>query len=257
MNDSWFDWSSYLSIFHADRPGVAEEILSRAFSGPQTPYRWLARAVAKTAVTVLDVGSGAGAVARELASPERTTVGVDIAFSELQLAQERGGSPVVCADGRQLPFADASFDAVVSSMGVVVIRPLDQLFAEVSRVLRPGGVFAFMAPTIWPLSPQDIPTLTQISLRLRGIPQFPGPTEFTGYVPALRQHNLRKVEDARERYRFTVTSESDAKLVVGALYLPAVGVSRLQAAIDWMVQRLRRTGPFTVAIPMRRFVAVK
>ena len=65
MNDSWFDWSTYLSIFHADRPGVAEEILSRAFSGPHTPYRWLARAVSKTPRTVLDVGCGAGAVGRE------------------------------------------------------------------------------------------------------------------------------------------------------------------------------------------------
>lgn len=257
MNDSWFDWATYLSIFHADRPGVAEEILSRAFSGPQTPYRWLARAVAKTADTVLDVGCGAGAVARELARPGRTTIGIDISFSEVRLARERSGDPVVCGDGRQLPFADESFAAVVSSMGVVVIRPLDQLFAEVARVLRPGGVFAFMAPTVRPLSPSDLPTLSQIALRLRALPTFPGPTEFTGYVPVLRQHGLRKVEDARERYRFTVTSESDAKLVVAALYLPTVGVSRLQAAIDWMVARLDRTGPFTVAIPMRRFVAVK
>lgn len=257
MNNLWFDWATYLSIFHSDRPGVAEEILSRAFSGQQTPYRWLARAVAKTAVTVLDVGCGAGAVARELASPERTTIGIDVSFDELRLAQERGSGPVVCADGRQLPFAAESYDAVVSSMGVVVIRPLDQLFAEVARVLRPGGVFAFMAPTVWPLGLQDVPTLAQIALKLRGVPKFPGPIEFTGYVPLLRQHGLRKVEDARERYRFTVTSESDAKLVVAALYLPAVGVSRLQAAIDWMVGRLQRTGPFTVPIPMRRFVAVK
>lgn len=256
MNEM-FDWAAYLSLFHSDRAGVAEDILSRAFSGPSTPYRWLARAVSRRADTVLDIGCGSGAMSRELARPGRIVVGADISYAELTLAASRGKTPFICADGKQLPIADESFDAVTSSMGAVVIRPFESLVAEVARVLKPGGVFAFMAPTIWPLSPQDLPTLGQISVRLHGVPQFPGPTEVTGYVPALRSVGLRKVEDRRERYRFTVTSDEDARLVVAALYLPSVSAARLQSAIDWMSARVKRSGPFTVAIPMRRFVAVK
>ncbi|WP_028708968.1 class I SAM-dependent methyltransferase [Propionicicella superfundia] len=256
MNDA-FDWATYLSIFHADRAGVAEDILSRAFAGPSTPYRWLARAVSRRAEVILDVGCGAGAMSRELARGGRTVVGVDLSFAELELAASRSGTPWLCADGRRLPIADESCDAVTSSMGVVVIRPVEKLFAEVARVLKPGGVFAFMAPTIRPLAPRDLHTLGRIAMHLHGVPQFPGPTEVTGYVPALSAVGLRKVEDRRERYRFTVMSAEDARLVIAALYLPMVSAARLQAAIDWMSARVERSGPFTVAIPMRRFVAVK
>ena len=150
MSDA-FDWSTYLSIFHESRAGVAEDILSRAYSGPSTPYRWLARAVSRRADTVLDIASGAGAMSRELAREGRTIVGVDMSVAELTLAASRSDDPWLCADGRALPVADESFDAVTSSMGVVVIRPADQLFREVARVLKPGGVFAFMAPTVRPL----------------------------------------------------------------------------------------------------------
>lgn len=256
MNDP-FDWATYLSVFHADRAGVAEDILSRAFAGPSTPYRWLARAVSRRADTILDVGCGAGAMSRELARDGRTVVGVDLSIKELELAASRSDAPWVCADACRLPFADASFDAVTSSMGVVVIRPMEQLFAEIARVLKPGGVFAFMAPTIRPLMPRDMHTLGRITMHLHGVPQFPGPTEITGYVPALSAVGLRKVEDRRERYRFTVMDESDARLVIAALYLPTVSATRLNAAISWLAGRVARSGPFTVAIPMRRFVAVK
>ncbi len=256
MSDA-FDWSTYLSIFHESRAGVAEDILSRAYSGPSTPYRWLARAVSRRADTVLDIASGAGAMSRELAREGRTIVGVDMSVAELTLAASRSDDPWLCADGRALPVADESFDAVTSSMGVVVIRPADQLFREVARVLKPGGVFAFMAPTVRPLRPRDVHTLGRIASHLHGIPQFPSPTEVTGYVPALRAVGLRKVEDRRERFRFTVTGPEDARLVIAAMYLPTVAPARLQSAIDWMADRVERSGPFPVAIPMRRFVAVK
>lgn len=256
MSDA-FDWSAYLSIFHESRAGVAEDILSRAYAGPSTPYQWLAKAVSRRADSILDVACGAGAMSRELEREGRTVVGVDVSYAELSLAASRAQTPWVCADARQLPIADESFDAVTSSMGAVVINPVDELFAQVARVLKPGGVFAFMAPTIRPLAPRDMHTLGRIASRLHGIPQFPGPTEVTGYVPALRAVGLRKVEDRRERYRFMVTGADDARLVIAALYLPSVSAQRLQSAIDWMAQRVDRSGPFPVAIPMRRVVAVK
>lgn len=256
MRDT-FDWSAYLSMFHESRVGVAEDILSRAYAGPVTPYTWLARSVSRRADIILDIACGAGAMSRELARQGRTVVGVDVSYAELRLAAARADTPWICADGTSLPVADESVDAVTSSMGAVVIQPVEKLFSEVARVLRPGGVFAFMAPTIRPLAPRDAHTLGRIALHLHGVPQFPGPTEVTGYVPALAGVGLRKVEDRRERYRFTVTGAEDARLVIAALYLPTVSAKRLHSAITWMTERVERSGPFPVAIPMRRFVAVK
>src|SRR5437868_11874751 len=47
------------------------------------------------------------------------------------------------ADAMQLPFPDASFDAVVCQFGVMFFPDKARAFAEVRRVLKPGGVFIF------------------------------------------------------------------------------------------------------------------
>src|SRR5690606_1980579 len=45
----------------------------------------------------------------------------------------------VCGDAEALPFADASFDLVVSSLAIQWCEDLDALFAELRRVARPGA----------------------------------------------------------------------------------------------------------------------
>ena len=58
---------------------------------------------------------------------------------------------VRCEDLRKLTFEDESFDLVVSSDILEHVRgPLDA-FAEILRVLRPGGRHAFTVPLFWPL----------------------------------------------------------------------------------------------------------
>lgn len=252
-----FDWGEYLAAFHGARPGITERVLSRTLSGGHSPYRWLARAVSPRAHLVVDLACGSGAMSRELARPDRTVIGVDLAEAELRLAAERSGGPWVCADGLRLPLPDASVDAVVSSMGAAVIQPAKALFTEVGRVLRPGGVFAFTAPTILPLHPRDLRASLGVVARLRSLPRFPGPTELTGYVDALVGTGLRKVEDARERYHFDVHSPEDAEAIVSALYLPATSSERRRAAVDWLVDRAIGPDPVTLSIAMRRFVVLK
>ena len=66
-----------------------------------------------------------------------------------QLAQERLSSspiPVERAglDGAKLPFADASFDAALSSWTLCTIPDVSAALLEVRRVLRPGGSFHFV-----------------------------------------------------------------------------------------------------------------
>nr|WP_239579211.1 class I SAM-dependent methyltransferase [Microlunatus panaciterrae] len=246
-----------MADFHRQRAGVAEAVLSRALSGDHTPYRWLARAVSHDAQTVLDLACGSGPVSRELQENGRMVVGLDLSEHELALAKERGPGPWVRADALRLPFADHSMDAVISSMGLVVVTPLSEVLAEVARVLRPGGVLAAIAPALRPLSPKDLRVLTRLNTRLRTKPQFPGPVELAGFARTLELYGLKKVEDNREKYRFTVTSRADAELMLSALYLPQTRWSRVEAAIEHLEDRVAKRGPVEISIPMRRLVAIK
>ncbi len=74
--------------------------------------------------------------------------------------------------------------------------------------------------------------LSRINTRLRTKPQFPGPVELTGFARTLLAHGMRRVEDARERYCFTVASRADAELMLSALYLPQTRRSRVEAATE-------------------------
>lgn len=98
---------------------------------------------------ILDVGAGTGRASLPLAAaaPEAVVVAADLTPEMLQRARQKrdtGGLdfPVpVCANGRMLPFADATFDAVVS-IRVLHLFPTPHLGSfvdEMRRVLKPGG----------------------------------------------------------------------------------------------------------------------
>lgn len=96
---------------------------------------------------VLDVATGPGYVAGEAARRGAAATGVD--FSPQMVARARTLHPAArfeTGDAHRLPFAAASFDAVAINFGVQHFADLDAAFAEMARVLRPGGRIAF---TIW------------------------------------------------------------------------------------------------------------
>lgn len=248
------DWSGYLTDFHTRRPGIADAVLSRCTSGNHTPYRWLARGVSQTATRVLDVRCGAGAMGRELAAEGRTVIGLDRNAAELAAAH--GPGPFVRCDALAMPFADGSFDAVVSTLGLAQIHPTSGLLDEVSRVLRPGGVFVGLVPTIRPLNARDMRTAARLTQVLLGTPRFPATVELA-VGKLLEQHGLRKAEDARERYHFTVEDREDADLLLSGLYLPTTSPQRLEAASDWLTQQAAEHDGIRVPIPLRRVVAIK
>ncbi len=111
---------------------------------------------------VLEVGSGAGQCSRWVRTRGGRGYGLDLSFRQLQhglrIDEESGVAvPSVLGTATALPFAAASFDVVFCSFGALqFIADLDVAVAEVARVLRPGGRFAFSIthPTRW-MFPDD------------------------------------------------------------------------------------------------------
>jgi SAM-dependent methyltransferase len=110
----------------------------------------LAKRLASRSLTrVLEIAAGTGVVTRQLAAALPESVSI-VATDLNQPMLDQGAAigtrrPVEWrqADAMQLPFEDASFDAVACQFGVMFFPDKAKAFAEARRVLRPGGVFIF------------------------------------------------------------------------------------------------------------------
>ena len=104
----------------------------------------LAEALPKNG-TILDVGNGLGAqdpVIAEVAQP-RTLIAMNITRSQLVAGRSRleeAGASAINADAARIPLASNSVDGVISVEAAFHFPSRRQFFAEVMRVLRPGGV---------------------------------------------------------------------------------------------------------------------
>jgi SAM-dependent methyltransferase len=112
---------------------------------------------------VLDVGTGFGRHAFELARRGMRVVAVDVAADEVTGTRETfeamidaGEIPaerfvgVLRGDATSLPFADGAFDAVITSEVLEHVPDDTGALAEMVRVLTPGGVFAATVPSWLP-----------------------------------------------------------------------------------------------------------
>jgi SAM-dependent methyltransferase len=93
---------------------------------------------------VLDLGCGRTGGMERFWHEARTAVGIDPDLASL--AARKGGMPVLQADGEKLPFANETFDMVVSVWVVEHLAEPRKVFAEVARVLKPLGHFIFLTP---------------------------------------------------------------------------------------------------------------
>jgi SAM-dependent methyltransferase len=96
---------------------------------------------------VLDVATGPGPIAAAAAARGADVVGLD--FSAAMIAEARRQHPSIEfreGDAEALPFAAASFDAVVMNFGLLHLARPDTAMAEAHRVLRGGGGYAL---TVW------------------------------------------------------------------------------------------------------------
>lgn len=96
---------------------------------------------------ILDVATGTGWTARRLADRGLTVTGVDFAADMLATADKLAGARNLdiafeLGDAESLPYADASFDAVISTFGVMFVQRPEDAAAELARVCKPGGRIA-------------------------------------------------------------------------------------------------------------------
>ncbi len=243
---SW-GWRDYLAGFHAERPGITEELLAHTTDGSVDPYRWVAGHL-RPSDRVLDVACGNAPLERLHVG---RWVGADVSAAELERARERGAAPLVLADGTTLPFASGCFDAVVCSMALMVIQPLGRALAEMARVLRPGGRLVALLPAHTPLHPADVVRYGQLVLALRSRLRYPNDDDLAHAGPVLAAAGLSPSHDEHKRFECHVADPHTAALCVRALYLPESPPERLERAFA-----VARTWiGHTIGVPLRLLVA--
>ena len=97
----------------------------------------------KTGQDVLDVGCGDGSYTVPAVERTGRAVGIDPSDAMLRAARQRAesshGALYVVGTGEDLPFADATFDAVLMVTVLCFVAHPARLISEARRVLRPGG----------------------------------------------------------------------------------------------------------------------
>jgi len=125
--------------------GGVPETAVESFAGVANPFS-LGRL--ELGEHVLDLGCGAGTdtlVAAQMVGPEGSVTGIDMTPEMLAKARAAadelglGNITLVEGEAERLPFADGSFDVVISNGVIDLIPDKEAVFSELYRVLRPGG----------------------------------------------------------------------------------------------------------------------
>jgi SAM-dependent methyltransferase len=186
-------------------------------------YRAIARRIAhEQQGPVLDWGTGFGQVAKLLAdegtnvTPFEYRPGEPAAVRPLERYPELSvhSSP----DPVQLPFADSSFDAVLSCGVLEHVREPDGSLDEIRRVLRSGGTFyLYNLPNRW--------AYTERIARLLGL-------YYHGKLPDDRVYTLRSARELLDRHGFEVRELRRAHMLPLVLGGPSRLVWRLSSALE-------------------------
>jgi demethylmenaquinone methyltransferase/2-methoxy-6-polyprenyl-1,4-benzoquinol methylase len=178
-------------------------------------HRWRRRAADLARVgpgsRALDVATGTGDLAIELARRGATVVGLDFSERMLELARVKApGIEFVQGNALELAYPDASFDAVTVGFGARNFSDLDRGLSELARVTRPGGrvvILEITSPQRPPLSwffrlwfDRAVPALGRLagdsdaySYLPSSVRRFPGPAELAAKLVAAGLDDVRWV----------------------------------------------------------------
>jgi SAM-dependent methyltransferase len=126
----------------------------RFYTVTESMRRWYADELAARAHGnhVLEYGCGPGSQAYHLAAHGASVTGIDLSPVAIDMAREHGEQEGLAGaldfrvmDAEHLDLPDRSFDVVCGS-GILHHLDLDRAYAELARVLRPGGVGVFIEP---------------------------------------------------------------------------------------------------------------
>lgn len=152
MDDETSAGAEYLQRWHSRHPGATTASIGALSDGlGRNSYDQLARALGVQDEPVLDLACGDGYLL-ELVRRDHDCLGVDWNKAELSGASRRLGSPapIARADAADLPIATRSLGAVLCHYALMLLQPLEEVLAELARILRPGGLLAAVLPRASP-----------------------------------------------------------------------------------------------------------
>jgi len=116
------------------------------FEGGMRPFFKLCRDHIPAGGEILEIGAGPTNECSHMLSGIGTVTGLDV---DPDVNNNQWLTKAVVFDGKQMPFADASFDACVSNFVLEHVEHPEDHFKEVARVLRPGGVYCLRTPNLY------------------------------------------------------------------------------------------------------------
>ena len=162
---------------------------------------------------VLDLGSGSGMdsfVAMLHVSESGAVTGIDMTEEQVKkantLAEDSGFKNVNFQQGyiENLPFEDASFDVVMSNGVINLSTEKEQVFQEVSRVLKPGGRLVLSDIISEAQLPDSIKSDADLWASCIG-----GATYKDRYLSLIKKAGL-EIEEVRDNSKYSFISESAA-----------------------------------------------
>jgi SAM-dependent methyltransferase len=210
---------------------------------------------------VLDVAAGNGNVALAAARRWCDVVATDYVAALLDRARERADAERLRiafqeADAEALPFADASFDVVVSTFGVMFTPDQERAAAELLRVCRPGGKIGlanwtpdgFIGQLFKAIGKHLPPPAGVRSPALWGTPahlaELFGPTASIAATPRIFVFRYRSPAHWLEIFRTYY-----GPVLKAFAALSPVAQSALEDDLLALVARLNRSGDGTVVVP--------
>lgn len=244
------NWSQFIGQYHLEHPGATEALLapSRNSTGID-PYTWI-RAGIDMHQRVLDLACGSAPLRTHY---ENSWIGIDRSIAELTGARHWGAMNLLLADAAELPVSSGQIQVVVASMALMLFAPIDQVLAEVHRVLAPNGVLVALMPVTAPLTVRDRARYLALYRTLRMTARLPHSPMRRHAARTLHRSGFAVLSDERMRFAYPINDEMAGDQLVDGLYLPQVNPGRVTAA----KHRTHTWIGSAIGIALRKIVAAR